>query len=101
MLDGLDILSSAVALKTAKDQQATKELLEKVLDGQPHGGSGPECPACGERQKGEFRLCWNCKSDLVWVEGHVCEPGGEEELKSRLLTERRREEEKEQRRQQE
>ena len=106
MLDGLDarsLLNTAVALKTGRDQKATKELLEIVLDRLPREGSGPECPACGERQKGkgEFRLCWNCNSDLVWVEGHVCEPGGEEELKSRLLAERRREEEKEQRRQQE
>lgn len=44
----------------------------------------PQCPACGGRLDGEFRKCKHCASDLVWIDGHVCEPGQEEALRQRL-----------------
>jgi len=88
MFDGMDLLGSAVVLKTATAQQRTMQLTEEILRLQQEKRSGPPCPYCGEPQKnGEYELCWNCHSKLVWIEGHVCEPGREEELRARLKTE--------------
>lgn len=48
----------------------------------------PQCPACGGRLEGEFRKCKHCTSDLVWVEGHPCEPGQEAKLLEKLEQQR-------------
>ena len=80
-------LSHEEQQKLESIRNETAGLRQAATEDEHRQKSLPQCPACGGRLDGEFRKCKHCASDLVWIDGHVCEPGQEEALRQRLAAE--------------
>lgn len=60
--------------RAKQEQEAEQARLEAM----------PQCPFCGGRLEGRFPKCKHCASELSWVGGNACEPGKEDEMRTRL-----------------
>ena len=88
----MSLLALTEANRRSQEEQQKLESIRNEMAGLRQASTEDEhrqkslhqCPACGGRLDGEFRKCKHCASDLVWIDGHVCEPGQEEALRQRL-----------------
>ena len=90
----MDIDPFDVAAMGQRNNQAKQlnELTKELRRQKDEERRAPKCPVCGGALPGEYRKCKHCQADLSWVEGRVCEPGEEQDLRDTIAAEKEKKE---------